>query len=53
MENYTIIDQGAVFSRAQTNPRKDALTELRDMLSSVAARLPSNDVLGSRMTASG
>lgn len=51
MENYTIIERGAVFSRAQTNPRRDALNELRDMLSSVAARLPSNDVLGSRMTA--
>ncbi|MBE7492943.1 MAG: hypothetical protein HS108_14475 [Planctomycetes bacterium] len=51
MESYTITEPGAVFSRAQTNPRRDALTELRDMLRSVAARLSSNDVLGSRMTA--
>ncbi|GIK52161.1 MAG: hypothetical protein BroJett014_11340 [Planctomycetota bacterium] len=51
METYTIIEPGAVFSRAQTNPRRGALTKLREMLSSVVARLPSNDVLGTRMTA--
>lgn len=49
MESYTIIENGAVFSRAQTNPRKDALLTLREKLHSVMARLPSNEFLSSRL----
>lgn len=51
MENYTIIEQGAVFSRAQTNPRKDALFALREKLRSVIAQLPQNEILAARMSA--
>lgn len=50
MESYTIIEQGAVFSRAQTNPRKDALAALRESLHSITVRLPSNEFLASRLT---
>jgi len=51
MESYTIFEPGAVFSRAQTNPRKDALVALREKLRDVVARLPPSDILGARMTA--
>lgn len=51
MESYTIIDEGAVFSRAQTNPRKDTLVALRDRLRASLAKLPHNDVLGARLSA--
>lgn len=49
MESYTIIENGAVFGRAQTNPRKDALFAFREKLQSVMARLPSNEFLSSRL----
>lgn len=51
MDSYTIIERGAVFNRAQTNPRKDVRIALRDKLRAVVAQLPPNDVLGARMTA--
>lgn len=51
MESYTIIEEGAAFSRAQTNPRKDALVALRDRLRTSLATLPQNDVLGARLSA--
>lgn len=51
MESYTIIEQGAVFSRTQTNPRRDVLLALRQKLHAVVARLPANDILGARLTA--
>lgn len=50
MGSYTIIDEGAVFSRAQTNPRKDALLALREKLHASLAKLPANDVLTARLT---
>lgn len=49
MENYTIIDEGAVFSRARTNPRKDALLALRNNLRTSIERLPQNEILRARL----
>jgi hypothetical protein len=49
MESYTIIDEGAVFSRAQTNPRRDALIALREKLRASLAGLPADDVLAVRL----
>lgn len=51
MESYTIIEEGAVFSCAQTNPRKDALVSLRDRLRASLAKLSQNNVLGARLAA--
>jgi hypothetical protein len=49
MESYTIIEEGAVFSRAQTNPRKDALLALRDKLGAKTDEEPRSDILLARM----
>lgn len=50
MESYTIIEEGAVYSRAQTNPRNDALRAMREKLRARLAALPPNDVLAARLT---
>jgi hypothetical protein len=49
MESYTIIDEGAVFSRAQTNPRRNALLALRDRLSAKTDGESRNDILLARL----